>query len=65
MKKIVATILLVVSTMFILASCGKFTCDLCKEEKSGKKYEGSVLGKEVVYCEDCHEDLEALGELFD
>lgn len=62
MKKILSAILVCVmllSCVFVLASCGKFTCDLCGEEKSGKKYEETVLGQEVVYCKDCHDKLEA------
>ena len=55
MKKLIALVLLVVMMATMLAACGKFTCDICDEEKSGKQYEGAVLGEEFIACEDCYE----------
>lgn len=69
MKKIICGILILVSSMLVLASCGKFTCDACGEEKSGKKYEVEILGETGVVCEECNEELkeiqEGLGSLFE
>ena len=62
MKKIICSIVLVLATMLLLVGCGKFTCELCGEEKSGKQYTEEILGEEVVYCSDCHEELEELGD---
>ena len=65
MKKIISIVALLLALTFVLTACGKFTCDLCGEEKSGKKHEETVFGQELVYCDDCYEDLEDLGDLFD
>ncbi len=63
MKKLIAIVLCIVS-LFAFASCGKFECGMCGDEASGRKYKHTILGEEVVVCEDCHKDIEALGELF-
>jgi len=60
MKKILFTMLLVATLVLTLTSCGKFTCDLCGKEKSGKRYTEEVLGQEVTYCKECHDSLEDL-----
>ena len=65
MKKIVIALLGAAALVACLSSCAKFTCDLCHEEKSGKKYTKEVFGHEVVYCADCHEDLEEASEALD
>ena len=65
MKKIIISIFTLVSLTFVLTSCGKFTCDLCDEEKRGKKHEEEVFGESVVICDDCYEDLEDLGDALD
>ena len=56
MKKIIALALVIV-TVFALTACGKFTCDLCKKERSGKRYKTEALGKEIVICENCNEKV--------
>lgn len=60
MKKMVrfAAMLMLLATL--LCGCGKFTCDLCGEEKSGKKYTESIFGEEIEYCKECKEALESL-----
>jgi hypothetical protein len=63
MKKIIAVGLVLVSMMGVLASCGSFECDLCGEEKKGKKYEEELFGQKIVYCKDCHEGLEEIGKV--
>lgn len=66
MKKLLCTLILAATLATALAGCGaKFTCDLCNEEKSGKQYKEEVFGQEVIYCADCYEDLQNLGDLFD
>ncbi len=61
-KKIVAS-LLTVAAVISLTACGKaFKCDICGEEKTGKSYKETVLGTEVTYCKDCHDQLEELGK---
>lgn len=63
-KKKTALILVVLAMAMMLTACGKFTCDICGKEKSGKSYKADVFGQEVVICKDCHEDLEEVGNLF-
>ena len=60
MKRIICALLLVVVLATMLTACGKFECDMCGEEKSGKKYEEDFFGEEIVICKDCYEDLEEL-----
>lgn len=62
MKKIIGILVLAVAMVTMLTACGKFTCDLCGEEKSGEKHESELLGQEVVICDDCYT---ALDEGFD
>mgnify|MGYP003295128670 FL=1 len=59
-RKLLVTVSMV--AMLLLAGCGKFTCDLCGEEKSGKSYTSEILGKKITMCKDCHKEL---GELKD
>ena len=60
MKKILSLAAVALMLTVFLCGCGKFTCDLCGEEKSGKKYKEELLGQEIVYCKDCHDGLESL-----
>ncbi len=62
MKKFIALALCTLSLVSLVA-CGKFECDLCKEEKTGKRHKEELLGEEIVICDECYKDLEALGEL--
>ena len=64
MKKIAVLMAMVSLLSALLCGCGKFECDLCGEEKSGKQYKGEVMGREVVYCKDCKEDVDAIKDLF-
>lgn len=51
MKKIIAMILLIVSTLLI-TSCGKtWTCDECGRTWNGKAYYGYFTTE--TFCEDC------------
>ena len=64
MKKLICVVLLVVVIATMLTACGKFKCDLCGEEKSGKKYERELFGQEIDICKDCYKDLEELADAF-
>lgn len=60
-KKIVAS-LLTAAMVLSLAACGKtFKCDICGGEKTGKSYTQTIFGEEVVYCKECHDKLEEVG----
>lgn len=65
MKKMIRFAALLALVATLLCGCGKFQCDLCGDEKSGKKYTGNLFGQEIVYCKECKEGLEALGNMFD
>ena len=58
MKKIILAVLVVASLMATLTACGKFVCDTCGEEKSGKKHTQSLFGEEIVICDDCYEEID-------
>ena len=64
MKKLICLLLVVVMMATMLAACGKFECEVCGEEKSGKKYTEEILGREITYCQDCHDKGEDLKNLF-
>jgi uncharacterized lipoprotein YehR (DUF1307 family) len=65
MKKFALVLAMVSLLSVLLCGCGKFTCDICREEKTGKRYEDEKFGVEVVICKDCKEDLDDLKDLFD
>lgn len=64
MKRLISILLLVVVLATMLTACGKFTCDMCGEEKTGKKHEESMLGESIVICDDCYKALEDLAGAF-
>ena len=68
MKKFIALGCLTIVMAMLLTACGKFTCDICQEEKSGEKHTKDVLGEEIVMCDDCYTAAEdaadALSDLF-
>ncbi len=64
MKKRLAALMLVVATMFSLTACGKFTCDSCGEEKTGKSHKESLFGIEMIMCDDCYQATQAAMQLF-
>ncbi len=43
--------------MLTLSSCGKFYCDICGEEKNGKKHIENIFGEEVIICDECYKEL--------
>ncbi len=52
MKKFVAIALLLVTVLALFTACGKYTCDICGQEKSSGKNEVEVDGETKVYCSD-------------
>ena len=64
MKKKISLLLIAIAACLSLTACGKFTCDICGEEKSGKSYTTELFGEKIVMCSDCHDTLRALGSLF-
>ena len=66
MKKLISLTALAVLLAVFLCACGKFTCDICGEEKTGKKHkmEVDILDTEVVYCDDCYNALDELAGVF-
>ena len=58
MKKKIIAIMLTAATVLSLTACGKFTCDICGQEKSGKKHTESILGQELTICNDCYKTIE-------
>ena len=66
MKRILCALILVAMLATMLTGCGKFTCDLCNKEKSGKQYTDEIFGQQVIYCQDCYNELKELeGDLED
>ena len=65
MKKIISIVALLLALTFVLTACGKFTCDFCDEEKSGKKHEIEILGEKGVACDECYEEMDDFLDLFD
>ncbi len=64
MKRLIAMALLGATVLSFAACGGKFTCDACEEEKSGKKYEIEAFGEKMTVCKDCNDEWEsALEEL--
>ena len=64
MKKLICILLLVVVLASLFTACGKFDCDLCGEEKTGKKHKEELYGESVVICDDCYDALETLANAF-
>lgn len=61
LAKRVAAVVMLMALMLTLTACGKFTCDICGQEKGGKKHENDMLGEKIVMCDDCFKELAALG----
>ena len=57
MKKIISLLVLVFAMVTMLTACGKFTCALCNEEKSGEKHVSEIEGEKIEICDDCYELL--------
>ena len=62
MKKLICMAMLVVVVLSLLTACGKFKCDTCGKEKTGKQHKEEVLGQEVVMCDDCYKEAQELSD---
>lgn len=60
MKKKISLVLITLVATLSLTACGKFTCDLCGEEKSGKSYSYELLGSKLTICNDCYKEIKDL-----
>lgn len=63
MKKKLLVLVAAVSVLVMgITGCKKETkCEACEEIKKCDSYE--IMGEEVWMCDDCHDALEALGDL--
>lgn len=59
MKKILAVVC-VSAVVLALAACGKFTCDMCGQEKSGGKHTYEMLGQKLTVCDDCYNSVKGV-----
>ena len=59
MKRIIAMALLAASVLSFAACGGKFTCDNCGEEKTGKKKTIELMGEKATFCGECYEENKA------
>lgn len=58
-KKIIATLLVVLSFATLLAGCSKKTeCDICEEVK--KCNSKKIMGEKIWICDDCQDKLDDL-----
>lgn len=68
MKKKIIALLLTVTTVISLSACGgPFTCDICGEEKTGKKHTKTIADEKITYCDDkdCKDAVKLLEGLAD
>ena len=53
MKKFIDIALILVTVLALFTACGgKYTCDICKQEKTSGKNEFELEGEKCVYCSD-------------
>lgn len=62
MRKKLSILAITLIASMMLTACGKFTCDSCGEEKSGKSYTTTMWGEKVTLCKDCYQELKELME---
>ena len=60
MKKFCTIILLGILLATLTACSRSFTCDLCGEEKTGKKHTNKESGIEMTVCDDCYKSVNEL-----
>lgn len=58
MKKTLIIIAAILVMAMTLGACGKFVCDACHQEKSGRKHKMSMLGTKITICDDCYKDAQ-------
>ena len=64
MKKVIAITLVTLTLGASLASCGKFECDVCQKEASGKPHTVNYMGRTLDLCDECNEEYEEAVELY-
>ncbi len=62
MKRLIAMALLGATVLSFAACGGKFTCDECGEEKTGKKHTIEIAGEKGTMCAECYEENKELIE---
>jgi hypothetical protein len=62
MKKKISMLLIMAMLATSLTACGKFTCDWCGEEKSGKSHTTTALGEKMEICDDCYKEMKSMFE---
>lgn len=65
MKKLIGIVALVMVLVGTMTACGQFRCDLCAQEKSGRKHKYEAGDEISVLCDECYEEIEKLEELKD
>lgn len=65
MKKKISVLLIALVAMLSLTACGKFTCDICGQESTGKKHKIEVFDEKYTVCDDCNRIYEELGDLYE
>ena len=60
MKKKISLVLAMIMVSLSLTACGKFTCDMCGQEKSGKNYSVEVMGEKASVCKECYDEIKEL-----
>ena len=63
-KKIIATLLVVLSFATLLAGCSKKTEEAKTFMKFAKCKSKKIMGEKIWICDDCQDKLDALGSLF-
>ena len=41
-------------------ACGKFECELCGEEKTGKSHKMTLWGEKITVCDDCYREIKEI-----
>lgn len=61
MKRVIA-ILLMLCVIFSLTACSSkpFKCDMCSQEKTGKKHTSDLLGEKITVCDDCYKEINSM-----
>ena len=59
-KRIWSAILVIIMTLSLTACGGKFKCDICGEEKTGKRHSEVFFEQKVTICDDCYQTMKSL-----
>lgn len=57
MRRKMTLALVMIPVLSSLTACGRSTCNLCGNEKSGRSHKTAVFGQEIMICNDCYSDL--------